>query len=277
MRDCGIHQNVSYEEYDSWDAIRATHLKEARTSFKHMRAVVTGEKWKDSPGLTMGRICHTAILEPERYKTDVVVYDGGARRGKDWLAFKADNEGAEIIKASEQGTVDMIQAAVLSDSLCKDMISESLHEVSLLWKNERYGYGKARLDILGNPYFADLKTTSFIDVYKFKRQFFDLGYDIQYGWITEGLSVLGRKDNDMAAYAIVAEAKVPFDVVTYELEGDVINHGRKEAVALAAGYNACKAVNSFPGVCNQTLITLSLPEYLKEKIEIKIGNEKLEV
>ena len=91
---------IGRAEYDKLDAVNWSTLKHLMRSPAHYRAAMLG-KSEDTPALKMGRAIHLAAFEPERWKSDVAIWDGGRRFGKEWDTFQADHRGLELLKTDE--------------------------------------------------------------------------------------------------------------------------------------------------------------------------------
>ena len=241
---------MTYEEYAALPGTNATSIKACVTSMLHMRQVMTGKSKDETPALRWGRLVHKAVLEPETYGVTVSVWEGGRRAGKDWTAFVDEAGGKEwIVKADENATLLEMIAAVHGNTDAHRLIATSEHEKTVLWEG-----GKARLDMDGDVWFADLKTTARID--GFGRQFFNLGYDIQFGWYAHGVGA-------ERAYAIVLESAAPFDCVVYRIPDHIIDRGKEQAIEIARHYHVCELCGNFPGIGGgETMMDLPVPAWI---------------
>jgi hypothetical protein len=91
----------------NWSLIKT--IAKSPLHFRHRR----DNPRPDSPTFRVGRAVHAAILEPERFAADWVVY-AGRRAGKAWTAFFEEHEGREILNATEYDTVVAMASAVRS-------------------------------------------------------------------------------------------------------------------------------------------------------------------
>lgn len=145
---------------------------------------------KEIEAFDTGTYFHTVVLEPHKVKSEIVVYDGGARYGKKWDAFKLANPGKTTITAAQKIQGDLIADAVRNSPVAmKYLVGEP--EVSLFvhlevyqgkiyspkfgkvltpggWENGRVTNSKkayqivmkVRADCLGETFVSDLKSTS---------------------------------------------------------------------------------------------------------------------
>lgn len=137
-----------------------------------------------------GTYFHTAVLEPHKVASEIVVFPGKTRYGKTWDKFKADNKGKTIISDAQKGQGDLMVSAVKGSPIAQEYL-EGNPEVSLfveliVYRGKIYapkfgkvlsssgwnksfdtgiekGYKmivKVRADCLGETFVSDLKSTS---------------------------------------------------------------------------------------------------------------------
>ena len=137
-----------------------------------------------------GTYFHTCVLEPHKIKSEIAIYQGKIRRGKEWDAFKAKHPGKTIISKIQQEQGDLMVKAVKGSPVAQEYL-EGEPEVSLfvelhIWQGKIYskkfekvltingwencpkpfvdkGYKiivKVRADTLGETFVSDLKSTS---------------------------------------------------------------------------------------------------------------------
>ena len=241
---------MTYEEYALLPGINATSIKAGVKSMMHMHHCMTGNSQKETPALRWGKLVHLAVLEPEVYGTAATIWTGGRRFGKVWDAFVEDAGGPEwIVKAEENAELLQMTAAVHGNPDAHRLIESSMHEQTVTWEG-----GKCRLDMAGDGWIADLKTTARID--GFGRQFFNLSYDMQFGWYADGAGC-------DRAYAIVLESAAPFDCIVYRVPDHILERGRTRAQDIARHYQACCLCKSWPGVGNgESMMDLPVPAWV---------------
>ncbi len=136
-----------------------------------------------------GTYFHTAVLEPHKVKSEIAVFPGKTRYGKEWDRFKAKNNGKIIISSRQKEQGDRMIEAVKDSPVAQDFLDGN-PEVSLFVRllicygniyapkfkkvlgssgwvdvNECPTKGfeinvKVRADMLGDEYISDLKSTS---------------------------------------------------------------------------------------------------------------------
>ena len=206
----------------------------------------------DSPTFRVGRAVHAAILEPERFEAEWVVY-AGRRAGKAWTAFFEEHEGREILNATEYDTVVAMASAVRSRPDLAAVLEDGLAEVSLLWHERFRGYDlifKARADWIyhdGDSWVVlDLKTTRDVEARSFGRDAARLMYHGQLAHYAEGLSAtLGGAP--VRAELLVVETEAPHDCGLYRLDDVALQCGRARREQLLSRYAACVESGEWPG------------------------------
>src|SRR5438128_2539049 len=106
----GLHE-LRREDYDSVERINHSSLKLIARSPSHYLHGLLEER-ADTDALKMGRVTHLAVLEPERFRSLITVWDGGRRVGKDWDKFCEQNAGRELLTEEEHKLCLALQQAV---------------------------------------------------------------------------------------------------------------------------------------------------------------------
>ena len=105
---------------------------------------------EESPAFDVGQYFHTALLEPHKLESECIVYEGLARRGKDWDEFKAKHSGKAIITKTDKVTADRLINAVKESPVSMALLANSKPEVSAFLE----------VYVIGNEIFAfDSKET----------------------------------------------------------------------------------------------------------------------
>ena len=105
------------------DHLSYSALTQFKRSPNHLLAYWEG-KQKRTDAMLFGSLIHKIILEPETFDFEYVVYQGKARRGKDWVEFSELNKNKTIIKQSELDSALEITNAVANDKVFMDLISK---------------------------------------------------------------------------------------------------------------------------------------------------------
>jgi len=262
---------MTFDDYKAVKAINATSLKAGRTSMLHMRHEMTREYSEPTVAMAWGTTIHQAVLEPDKYEKRLRIWDGGARRGKAWTEFKAENAGKTILTVQEAAQIEVIKNNIAQHPEAGMLLDSSQKEHYIFWEGKSYGEAKAALDCWDEAqgFVCDLKSTAKIHPREFQSQVFRLGYHIQAGWYAEGVSRLYGIEPSF--YIIAVESKPPFDVVFYEMDADYLAAGREEAIHLARSYQAAEACNTWLGCAYDGIQTLTAPEWGKEEKDVSTG------
>jgi len=259
-----IAENMPFADYRAKEGLNASAIKKGRTSLLHLHAEMERVDSDPTPAMVLGTNIHTRVLEPERFENEVAVWRGKARRGKEWTAFKDENEGKTIVTVSELETLDQIYESVLKHPEAIEIIQESQKEVSVFWESPIYGKGKVRMDAVKfNEFWCDLKSTSRIHPREFQSHSWKMGYHIQAGWSAEAMECQGFSA-DVPFYLLAIESSSPFDVVLYELDSELVEMGRREAKEIACQYRLAEKRGVFEGVAADGIQVLTAPEWVKE-------------
>lgn len=255
--------DMSFKDYASAEGLNATAIKAGRLSMLHMRNTITGHAKKDTSALAWGRLVHAVILEPERVLASIAVWTGPKKVGKIWEEFKEEHAEMEIVTVEERDELTDVVLAVNRNKTASRMISETIHEACIFWDDKLLGKCKARLDGVSQSVgIIDVKTTGRIDQRSFGRQFFDMGYDFQFGWYHEGTSRC-EMYGDLPSHCIVVDSGEDHDVYVVRVQDDVVKEGAKKAREIGMRYRACQAVGSYPGVANGIdVVPLEVPAWI---------------
>lgn len=217
--------------------IHFSRLRAMAKSPAHYKAL--GERPReDTLGMRIGRTIHAMVLGG-----DFVVYEG-ARRGKDWAAFEMANCGAEIITTSEYDTAREVADAVLSHPHAMELL-DGQREAHLQWSLARRACA-GHLDVLGDGFITDLKTTTNAEPGWFNRHAVHMGYAAQMAWYFDGVIAAGLPA-PLHAFVVAVETKFPYVITTLELTGRALEMGRKQYRLWFERMLVCEASNYWPG------------------------------
>jgi len=267
----GLYPGLSFERYSAVKRINISNLKEIDRSPLHYR--YRCEHQRDSTALSFGRSAHTAILEPDRFDRDYVVWDQQTdtgrlrpRNGKDWQAFQAANEGKTIIKPDEYRYAIAVRSAVQAKPVAKKYMRAGNPEVSLLWDDAELGAPcKGRVDWIthvdGIDSIVGLKTAKDLSPRAFSQQAARLLYYLQWSFYYDGFAAVTGKAPRVVE--ICVEGEPPHDVVVYIVPAEVIELGREEYRRLLARLKECENAKRWPGRAESEML-FELPAYLMQ-------------
>ncbi|HMG21755.1 MAG TPA: PD-(D/E)XK nuclease-like domain-containing protein [Kofleriaceae bacterium] len=257
---------MSYEHYRTLVGLRWSQLKHARRSLYHFRYHEELVEDRDTPSLLIGRAVHAGVLEPDRFKTDFVGWEG-ERRGNAWTAFSSLNKGRTILNAKEWAAAAGTIEAIRSSPAAAEYLKRGRSEVTLTWGhplNVMLGdevvhvWCKSRNDLV-NGHLIDLKTTFDPMPRKFAAQAANLGYVEQLAFYREGLRA-NRVAVAPEAVLIAAESSPPHDVVVFEVAEHLLDTAEMVVSGLIRQVTTCRESNVWPGIAGQP-IPLMMPAW----------------
>ena len=285
--EAGIHYGISYEDYDSWDAVRHSYLWLLHVATpKHYRWAIDHPR-KATPALDFGRRLHHALLEPGLFRSLYVTPppppsgDRWDRRLKEhkahWEAFLAATEaaGQEVLTDDDAACIHQTQAEIERCAAWQLIRQGAATEVSVVWTDAESGLTlKARPD-LWSPQagtLADLKTTRRTTPQSFGRDAYLYGYVFQLAMQYDGLARFapGALGEPML-FAI--ESEPPHDIVPYEVLLDQLELGRIQYRRALAVLAECERKNEWPGRTDG-IEQLMLPTWAGSELQAA-GDERL--
>ena len=188
----------------------------------------------DTNALLFGRAFHQNILEPEKYREQVISYDG-TRRGKAWDEFKESNNNKTIITKGEERSLIKMREKLYSIPRVVNLLSNGVAEVVNCWEDNDSGvYCKGKTDYYkeenGRKILVDIKTTQNHTINSFRGSCFKYGYDRQSAFYLDGF---GADE----FWFIVIEKTEPFDVGIYMCSEEFVTGGRNKYKDLLYVYN----------------------------------------
>lgn len=260
MTDAEIHEGLPFDRYCALPGESASGLRNFLVSplYYHW--------WREHPqpetdAMRTGRATHAAVLEPHRFKSEYAVWDGGVRRGKDWDAFRIENEsfGRTIITEDQRDKAIAISQAVRAHPIAGALLAEQgKAELSITWRHPRTGLAcKARPDWLGSS-LIDLKTTKDVEPRLFSSQSARLLYHVQLAFYVNALAAVGV---EVPVKLIVVQNVEPFDVAVYDVPSEVIIIGEQLFEGALDRLQSCRATGVWPGIAHDQELTLRLPTW----------------
>jgi hypothetical protein len=249
-----------------WQPARCFHLKEIGRSPAHGRLSLAGEEdEKESASRALGSTVH-ALLEG---RTDIVVYPGAVRRGKEWDKFKAEHEdGARIVLAKERDCAMSIADALLGNRDAARLINAPRvrREETIIF--DHLGRRcRATPDFAARSYawFAELKTTRCADPDRFRYDARRFAYHVQVAMQRLAIRATEGKNKAKKAFIIAVETAPPWPVSVMEVEEDSLLAGEKQMHLWLERLLGCEAAGHWPGYV-QSVVPLRIvdPEFEPE-------------
>lgn len=176
--DTQIIEGMAAADYFALDAVSRSDLAQVVKNphrFKHWKATN-----HSTAAMQLGSLVHSLVLTPEQFVAEYLVSEEDSRRTKAWKADteQAAIEGRECVLRSDVAEALAIEDAANSEF--KSLFASARKEVVITGTHAATGMKvKARLDLLGDAFAADLKTTKDASSDGFARSIGAFRYDIQ--------------------------------------------------------------------------------------------------
>jgi len=251
---------MSEREYRIADGVHFSRLKKIEESPLHYLA---NPPYLGKAG-EIGSLGHMALLEPEKFASEVVVFDGDKRK-KEWKEFKAANEGRHVVGAKDHLAASSMAASVRSHKAMSRYFDGARFEVPIFWTH-RFGVAcKSRLDWVTDEVLIDPKTSGKkIGPRKFGFQCADLFYYGQMAFYHDAIKAIDGRDRKVILLAI--EQNSPHDVIPYVLSEDDLQAGRAKYESWLSTLLTCERDDYWPGQCPGEM-PLDLPGYVFDEYE----------
>jgi hypothetical protein len=259
-------------EYGKLHGVNFSTLKELRRSPKHYRHRLVSPREATS-AMALGTAAHIAVLEPERFLKEFVLWDQKTdkgrtrpRNGKDWDDFEesARATGKQVLRVDEYDTAITLRDAVRDDDVAMKYLAMGKAEIALQWVHEPTGTPcKGRVDwatkVDGGPCIVDLKSARDVSPHWFSRAVAKLDYHVQLAFYADGYEAATGIPPRVVVVAV--ESGPPHDVVVYIVPSDVLQIGREVYGGLLDELKRCSGANDWPGHGQGVERTLNLPAW----------------
>lgn len=239
---------MTREEYDAIkDRVNYSTAKYMAQSPLHYRHAVDFGGGKDTDGRKFGRVAHIATFEEHLLDKEVVVWEGGTRKGANWDAFRALHMGREIIKPEEMTDALNLAAAVHSHPWAAKHLAKGDAEITVLWTDAATGIRcKARLDWLSDlGSMVDLKSTQDGSTDGFNRQASGFLYHAQVAMYSD--AVWEATKFRVAPYLLTAERHPPHVTHPFFVPETVVAAGRHQYRSWLRRIAECREAGRWPG------------------------------
>ena len=242
--------------------LSASSLKAFRQSPAHFTAYREGVK-KKTAAMILGSICHSRILQPDlfqkQYESSVL---NRGTKGFDAEVALLEKEFTLITEAEAEQSL-IISEAVHAHPRAAQLIKGCKQiEKTINWEQD--GLPMTMIaDGIGADYFLELKTAESAEMEAFGRQAYNLGYHVQAGTYT--LGVTNYSGERKPCTYIVVEKSPPYAVNVLLPDDDYIGKGVATFKRSLADFTLCMEKKRFNEAYEfyQMFDTLSLPAYAK--------------
>lgn len=276
----GIYQNLSFDDYAMIPAINFTRLCRFRDTAAHAHYDMTHQS-ESTPAQRLGYLAHMALLEPLRFRENVVTAPKVDRRttvGKNaWSAFEGANRGKEIATNKEMDVCLGLQHSVGMHPTAREILyGEGLSELTIVWKDEELDIlCKGRIDRVGKynsqPIVLDVKTVGTVaSLRNWQRSITDYSYCEQAAMYLSGLRTLMPVENDNRNFLwLVCEVDPPYLVRLFDAEYDALQYGHQQFRKHLAEYAECMRTGVWPGY-PEGIETVGLPAWIQKTFDSEL-------
>lgn len=202
----------------NWSTLSAMRESPARYHYRiHNEAEPT-------QAMLLGRLIHTAVLEPQRLEVEYAVWDGGRRNTNDYKDWLDEIGDAEPTTRADMEKALAISAAVHSHRVAQRLLRAGMVERTLTWIDPVTRIRcKGRPDHMHRGALTDLKSTRDIDARAFGNSCHKFGYHAQMAFYRRGMDAKGMDYGPTRLIAV--EAEPPHEIAVYVLGEDVLAAG----------------------------------------------------
>jgi hypothetical protein len=262
----GLHPDVAFEDYLSWDAVSSHDLMLVDKSPAHYAAAKERPS-KPTDAMRFGTAAHAWILQPDEAPDLVMVAPKVDRRTKAgkaaWAEFEAESHGRTIVSEEEARTLAMMAGAIQDSPAARTLLQRAkIREASALWQIGET-WCRARPDALDpNGLIVDLKTSQDASPDAFARTAATFKYHLQAAWYIDGLHAAGVTPEQTAFAFVVIEKTPPHSVGTYVLDAESLDLGREMYTEALSKYTDAREMGVWGGYTSSYRVeTLSLPRW----------------
>jgi hypothetical protein len=192
----------------------------------------------DSAAFRFGRLVHCLTLGGK-----VHVFEGARRAGKEWEAFIADKDPRDVYKQDEVADAKRVADAVKEHPIARNFL-DGRKEVPVEWTMHGRMVATRGIDVFGDAFICDLKTTNNAEPSAFQRGALRYGYHAQCAMYLDAARALGAKARE--AYVIAVETAAPYAVTVHRLSPRLLDEGRKLVRSWMERLQACEEANEWP-------------------------------
>jgi len=198
----GVFPNISYDEYDAWDAIRPTMVKQMSNKPAQKVKYEMDNPREPSAIQIFGQAVHCAVLEPDKFESEFCFKpedtDRRTKAGKaayaEWKAATEDKIEVPKPKGLEspEKVISGMVTSLKTNRWASRLLDGAQAEVSIRWTTGGTKL-KARLDGIKGGVLLDLKTTNNASPEAFMRTSYKFAYHIQAAMGWDGWEANGNK------------------------------------------------------------------------------------
>lgn len=230
-----VIRNMPDSEYRALDMLSKHDSDEFdKNPYAFFYRKITGYKRESTEAMKLGTALHMKTLQPQLFESSYAVIPASIKqkRGKEWDAFQAENEGKECIKLTQFQQINGMSHALVNSIGCKQVFEQTPYsdrEVVLL--SEINGVPvKSKVDMVCEKFgfVADVKTASDASPDAFMRQASELGYDVQAAFYLMNAEECGLNVDKFGFFVVETEPPYTTGIYTFGRFSDFILAGELE-------------------------------------------------
>lgn len=244
--EAGIYLGMPEEIYFAHHAVSVSGLKEfarAPARFKYGQRQTT-------PSQSIGKLWHTALLEPSELKERFAPTTCERRGTNEWKREQIIAGDRELIKQDSWGEMEAMRASIESQGgPLLDVLNfpEKIVEASFFWTDWPTGIhcrGRADVSILEHGFTGDVKSCQDADE-DFKFAVRDYLYHWQAAFYKRGLRTLGYPIEDFVFFAI--EKTRPYLYRPWIMPQEAVRRAENKIIDLLPKFKMCLETGEWPG------------------------------
>lgn len=253
---------LNESDYHAHKAIGSTQLKMILKSLGHYKYSLD-HKRSQTKAMNFGTCFHLAVLEPKRFKTEVVTMPefkgAGMYAKKD--AWLTENHGKLILTEEEMTDCLMMLKSVSKHNVASSLLVGGVPELSYFWTDpDTQIECKARPDYLRHGgTLVDIKTTEDASLEEFSRSVLKYGYHISAAHYLNGVGqVIGKEFKKFIIIAV--EKSAPYGVQVFEIDFGTLEKGEELCKRALLKLSIAKEDNYYPNYA-EDITPLNIPTY----------------
>jgi len=245
-----IIERTSRKNYDAFHRLRPSVAKSGLCGtgidpYAVKLAYEGSEANESSDAMDRGTLAHLMILEPHRVDSEVAIWHGSRRAGKDWQQFEAANEGKLIMRAVDFEEVQTGAMIASNTPDVRDILAGCEVEMACLW-SEGSIECKGLVDAIGKTAahgtvcIADIKTTKRIDNRSIERTIVDLKYRESMAMYRRCVAMVrGVRPDAVRVPLIFVRLEPPYGCHIYDLTSDGLDYAEKRMLKVYEAVERC--------------------------------------
>lgn len=268
----GTKWNVSDDEYFNDELHESnSRLKVFRESVPKYHAMFIEKSMagKETKLMDFGKAFHLALLQPEQYKSNVVVGPDLNKNSNAWKAWKAEHQNFIILDVEESSRIQRMLASVHRHTRAKQLLGETGDaEMAIRWYHDKTEtWCKAKLDyLIHQPKILDVKTCTDANPVEFSRSCGMFSYESQAAFYIDGVYELTGVRPDFIHIAVGAHP--PHECHTYKLDKEAIDLGRAINEETLVRLRDCRDSGVWKSQYGDDILELSLPRWAFNRVPV---------